>query len=98
MDITGESDGPPTKVGTSIADMVTGLYATQGVLAALIHRDRTGKGVDAMASLLTLNAGIYFATGKSPTRRGSAHPTISPYEPFETQDGWISVAVANDKF
>jgi len=105
MDITGEADGPPTKVGTSIADMVTGLYATQAVLAALMRRQRTGHGgridvamLDSMASLLTFNAGIYFATGVSPKRRGSAHPTISPYEPFETKDGWINVGVANDKF
>ncbi len=105
MDITGDPDGPPMKVGTSIADLVTGLYASQAVLAALRQRDRTGKGgridvamLDAMASLLTFNAGIYFATGKSPRRRGNAHPTISPYETFETADGWINVGVANDKF
>lgn len=105
MDITGEKDGPPTKVGTSIADMVSGLYAAQAVLAALLRRDRTGRGgridvsmLDCMASLLTFNAGIFFATGSSPTRRGSAHPTIFPYEPFETKDGWINIGIANDKF
>lgn len=105
MDITGDSDGPPTKVGTSIADLVTGLYAAQAVLAALRQRDRTGAGgrvdvsmLDAMASLLTFNAGMYFATGVSPRRRGNAHPTISPYETFEASDGWINVGVANDKF
>jgi formyl-CoA transferase len=105
MDITGEVGGPPTKVGTSIADMVSGLYATQAVLAALMRRERTGQGgrldismLDAMASLLTFNAGIYFSTGKSPARRGSAHATISPYEPYEAADGWINVGVANDKF
>lgn len=105
MDITGEPEGPPTKVGTSIADLVTGLYASQAVLAALRQRDRTGKGgrvdvsmLDAMASLLTFNAGMYFATGESPRRRGNAHPTISPYETFEAADGWINVGVANDKF
>jgi crotonobetainyl-CoA:carnitine CoA-transferase CaiB-like acyl-CoA transferase len=105
MDITGEAGGPPTKVGTSIADMVSGLYAAQAILAALIKRDRSGRGerldvsmLDAMASLLTFNAGIYFATGKSPARRGSAHATISPYEPYEAADGWINVGVANDKF
>jgi formyl-CoA transferase len=105
MDITGEPGGPPTKVGTSIADMVSGLYATQAILAALLKRERTGQGgrldismLDAMASLLTFNAGIYFSTGKSPARRGGAHATISPYEPYEAADGWINVGVANDKF
>jgi crotonobetainyl-CoA:carnitine CoA-transferase CaiB-like acyl-CoA transferase len=105
MDITGEPDGPPVKVGTSIADLVTGLYCAQAVLAALARRDRTGTGgrvdvsmLDAMASLLTFNAGIYFATGTSPRRRGNAHPTISPYETFAASDGWLNIGVANDKF
>ncbi|UFX45120.1 CoA transferase [Bradyrhizobium sp. 41S5] len=105
MDITGDPIGPPTKVGTSIADLVTGLYASHSVLAALMRKSRTGEGgrvdvsmLDAMASLLTFNAGMYFATGESPRRRGNVHPTISPYEPFEASDGWINVGVANDKF
>ncbi|HWK86724.1 MAG TPA: CoA transferase [Xanthobacteraceae bacterium] len=104
MDITGEPGGPPTKVGASVADMVTGLYATQAILSALLRRERTGHGarldiamLDSMASFLTFNAGIYFTTGNSPKRRGNAHPTISPYEPFETKDGWINIGVANDK-
>jgi crotonobetainyl-CoA:carnitine CoA-transferase CaiB-like acyl-CoA transferase len=54
--------------------------------------------LDAIASLLTFNAGIYFATGKNPRRRGNLHPTISPYETFEAADGWINIGVANDKF
>ena len=105
MAVTGEADGQPLKVGTSIADLVTGLYAAQAVLAALAQRSRTGAGgrvdvsmLDAMASLLTFNAGMYFATGRSPTRRGNAHPTISPYEAFEAEDGWFNLGVANDKF
>jgi crotonobetainyl-CoA:carnitine CoA-transferase CaiB-like acyl-CoA transferase len=105
MDITGDPDGPPMKVGTSIADLVTGLYASQSVLAALMKRQRTGEGgrvdvamLDAMASLLTFNAGMYFASGESPKRRGNSHPTISPYETFQARDGWINVGVANDKF
>ena len=105
MDITGFPDGPPTKIGTSVADLVTGLYAVQGIIAAIIQRSRSGKGdtvalsmLDCMASLLTFNAGIYFTTGESPQRRGNAHPTIAPYETFRTADGWINVGVANDKF
>jgi len=104
MDITGDADGPPTKIGTSVADLVTGLYAVQGILLALRARERTGKGqkvdiamIDAMASLLTFNAGIYFASGKSPRRRGNAHPTIVPYETFRAADGYINIAVANDQ-
>ncbi len=106
MDITGQPDGPPTKVGTSIADLVTGLYASQAVLAALRRRDLNGgRGgrvevamLDALASLLTFNAGIFFATGRSPQRRGNAHATIVPYETFEAADGWVNIGVANDKF
>jgi crotonobetainyl-CoA:carnitine CoA-transferase CaiB-like acyl-CoA transferase len=73
MDITGDPDGPPMKVGTSIADLVTGLYASQAVLAALVKRERSGVGgsvdvsmLDAMASLLTFNAGMYFARRAEP--------------------------------
>jgi len=105
MDITGQPDGPPTKVGTSIADLVTGLYASQAVLAALRRRDQSGLGcrvevamLDAMASLLTFNAGIVFATGESPNRRGNQHATIAPYETFEAADGWVNIGAANDKF
>lgn len=105
MDITGEADGPPLKVGTSIADLVTGLYAAQAVLSALLQRGRSGQGgridvsmLDSLASLLTFNAGMYFASGMSPKRRGNAHPTISPYETFEASDGWVNLGVANDKF
>lgn len=105
MDVTGPHDGPPIKVGTSIADLVTGLYATIGVLSALRERDHQKATVpvdvsmlESVASLLAFNAGIYFATGSSPRRRGNTHPTIFPYETFEAADGWINVGVANDKF
>jgi formyl-CoA transferase len=105
MGITGQPDGPPAKVGTSIADLVTGLYASQAVLAALRLRDATGEAqrvevamLDALASLLTFNAGIFFATGHEPVRRGNAHATIVPYETFEASDGWLNIGVANDKF
>ncbi|VVE49957.1 formyl-CoA transferase [Pandoraea capi] len=105
MDITGEPGGQPTKVGTSIADMIAGLFAVQGILSALYERAQTGVArcveismLDALASLLTFNAGIYFATGLSPSRRGNEHPTISPYETFQASDGWLNLGVANDKF
>jgi crotonobetainyl-CoA:carnitine CoA-transferase CaiB-like acyl-CoA transferase len=105
MDITGDPDGPPTKVGTSIADLLTGQFASQGVLAALVERSRTGVGrrvevamYDCLASLLTFNAGAYFASGNTPKRKGNSHPSIVPYETFETSDGWINIGIANDKF
>ena len=107
MDITGPRDGAPYKVGTAVADLVSGLYAVQGILAALYAAKSTGMGqhvgqhvdismYEAMASLLTFNAGIYFATGETPRRRGNDHPTIVPYETFEAADGWINLAVGND--
>jgi formyl-CoA transferase len=103
MDITGPQDGAPYKVGAAIGDLVSGLYAVQGILAALFAAKATGVGqhvdismYEAVASLLTFNAGIYFATGEPPRRRGNAHPTIVPYETFEAADGWINLGVAND--
>ena len=103
MDLTGPRDGPPHKVGTSIADLVSGLTAAQGILAALYAAKIDGRGqrvhvsmYEAIAALLTFNASIYFATGTSPTRRGNEHATIVPYETFECTDGWINLGVAND--
>jgi formyl-CoA transferase len=103
MDLTGPRDGAPYKVGAAIGDLVSGLYAAQGILAALYTRktDDHGQHVrismyEAVASLLTFNASIYFATGNSPRRRGNEHPTIVPYETFEAADGWINLGVAND--
>ena len=103
MDLTGPRDGPPHKVGTSIADLVSGLTAAQGILAALYTAKIDGLGqqvnvsmYEAVAALLTFNASIYFATGNSPKRRGNEHATIVPYETLETSDGWINLGVAND--
>jgi crotonobetainyl-CoA:carnitine CoA-transferase CaiB-like acyl-CoA transferase len=103
MDLTGPRDGPPHKVGTSIADLVSGLTAAQATLAALYARRDSGMGqhvriamVDAVAALLTFNASIYFATGTAPRRRGNEHATIVPYETFAAADGWINLAIAND--
>lgn len=103
MSLTGAIDGPPTKVGVAISDMVAGLYAAQGILAALIARATSKRGrhiaismQDAMASLLTYQAGIYFATGSNPPRMGDAHPSICPYETVQTADGPYVLAVGND--
>jgi len=101
--LTGPADGPPYKVGTSIADIIAGLYAFSGILVALHARARTGRGqhvdvsmLDGQISLLTYHAGIHFATGAVPARRGNQHPSISPYETYRAQDGFVNIAVGND--
>ena len=103
MSITGAADGMPMKVGVGIADVMCGMYATVGILAALRHRDATGEGqhidlalVDTQMSWL-INEGTNFLTsGKNPIRRGNAHPNIVPYEAFACSDGHVLVAVGND--
>lgn len=101
--LTGPAGGEPFKVGTSIADLVTGMLAFQGVLLALIARGRTGRGqhvdiamLDGQVSLLTYQAGIYFAEGRVPTRMGNQHPSIAPYETYQAADGYLNLAVGND--
>jgi formyl-CoA transferase/CoA:oxalate CoA-transferase len=104
MDLTGTADGPPVKMGASLADIVTGLYAFHGILLALLVRHRTGKGqridvslLDSMVSTLTYNALIYLTTGRAPKRMGTRHPSIVPYECFRAKDGFVNVAVTNQK-
>ena len=103
MDLTGFPDGPPVKVGTSIADLVSGLMGAHGVTLALLARARTRRGqkvevamLDVMAALLTYQAGIYFATKQRPTRRGNQHPSIVPYEVFKARDAYLTIGAAND--
>ncbi len=104
MDLTGEPDGPPLKLGGSLADIVTGLFAFHGILLALLVRHRSGEGqhvdislLDSMVSTLAYQAGIYLTTGKSPKRMGTRHPSIVPYESFLARDGFINIAVTNQK-
>ena len=104
VDLTGEPDRQPVKVGASIADIVAGLYAYQGILLAMLARHRTGRGqrvdvalLDGMISTLTYQAESYLATGKSPKRLGTRHPSIVPYETFETKDGFVNIGAANEK-
>ncbi len=103
MDLTGFPDGPPVKVGNSIADLVAGMSAAHGVTLALLARTRTRRGqkveiamLDVMASLLTYQAGIYFGTKQRPTRRGNQHPSIVPYEVFKAADAYLTLGVANN--
>ncbi|WP_223426712.1 CaiB/BaiF CoA transferase family protein [Tateyamaria pelophila] len=103
MSLTGAPDGPPMKVGVGIADVMCGMYATIGILAALRHRDATGAGqhidlalVDAQMAWL-INEGCNFLTsGEVPARRGNAHPNIVPYDAFAASDGHVLIAVGND--
>src|SRR5689334_3893227 len=100
MSITGSADGPPYRLGVAIADIVSGMFAAYGVAMALLARERTGKGqqvdvamLDAVAALLTYQAGNFFASGKVPARLGNRHPSIAPYETFAASDGEFVLAV-----
>jgi crotonobetainyl-CoA:carnitine CoA-transferase CaiB-like acyl-CoA transferase len=104
MSITGEADRDPQKVGVAVVDILTGLFATSGILAALRHRESSGRGqkveVSLLASLLAAlvnQASAYTAGGVVPHRMGNAHPSISPYELYEAQDGQLVIAVGNDR-
>ena len=103
MSITGEPDGMPVKVGVALADVITGLNASNAIQAALLARHRTGKGqhidlslMDCTVNALANQAMNYLATGKSPKRLGNAHPNIVPYQAFATLDGHLILAVGND--
>ncbi len=104
MAITGAPDGEPQKVGVALVDVLTGLFATVGILAALRHRDATGEGqrvqLDLLSCLLAalVNQGSAFTVaGVVPRRMGNAHPSISPYELYPTGDGDLVLAVGNDR-
>jgi formyl-CoA transferase len=107
MSITGERDGQPgagpQKVGIAITDVLTGMYASVAILAAITHRERTGQGqyIDAalLDTIVAFNANqicSYFASGNVPFRYGNAHAQVVPYEVFATSDGHIILAVGND--
>ncbi|OFW08234.1 MAG: formyl-CoA transferase [Acidobacteria bacterium RIFCSPLOWO2_02_FULL_67_36] len=104
MSITGAAGGSPFRLGVAISDIVSGLFAAQGIAMALLARERSGAGqrvdigmLDATVALLTYQAGIYFATGETPRRMGNRHPTIVPYETLPASDGEFVVAVGNDE-
>jgi crotonobetainyl-CoA:carnitine CoA-transferase CaiB-like acyl-CoA transferase len=103
MSLTGEPDGAPMKVGVAVADMMAGMYAVTGILAALHARHSTGKGQYIDVALLDTqvawlgNAGQqYLTSGNPPARWGNAHPTIVPYEVFAVADGHVILAIGND--
>ena len=103
MSITGSPDAPPVRLGVAIADIAAGLFATQGILLALIARGTTGRGqhvdismFDSTMALLTYQAQRTLATGVAPTRLGNRHASIAPYDTFATSDGTLVLAVGND--
>ena len=104
MSITGSPEGEPQKVGVALVDVLAGLFASVGILAALRHRDRTGEGqrveINLLSSLLAglvNQASAYTIAGVVPGRMGNAHPSISPYELYETGAGELVVAVGNER-
>ncbi len=103
MDLTGDPDGEPQKVGVAFADIFTGLYAVIAIEAALAHRERSGEGQHLDLALLDTQVGVlanqamnYLISGTPPRRLGNAHPNIVPYQPFPVEDGMVIVAVGND--
>jgi len=103
MDLTGDPDGEPQKIGVAYVDIFTGVYSVVGILAALRKRDATGEGahldmalLDVQTSVLANQAMNYLASGKAPRRMGNAHPNIVPYQVFPVADGHVIVAVGND--
>ena len=107
MSITGEPDdvpgGGPQKVGVAVVDILTGLYATNAILAALLHRAKSDQGqhidialLDVQVATLANQAGNYLLSGYVPQRMGSAHPSIVPYQPFACADGHVMLAIGND--
>jgi len=104
MSVTGEPDGRPMKVGVALVDVLTGLYASNAILAALLERTRSGKGqhidialLDTEIAALANQSLACLVTGAAPRRLGNAHPSIVPYEDFATADGHIVLAVGNDR-
>jgi crotonobetainyl-CoA:carnitine CoA-transferase CaiB-like acyl-CoA transferase len=103
MDLTGAPDAEPQRAGVPVADIFTGIYSVVGILAAVIERERTGRGclvdtalVDSQVGVLANQALNYLVSGKVPKRIGNAHPNIVPYQVFPASDGLIIIATGND--
>ena len=104
MSMQGEPGGEPMKVAVAISDIVAGLFAGNAILAALVERERTGRGrelevslLDAQVAWLANRAGDWLIGGLPPQRLGNAHPSIVPYETFHAEDGYINLAIGNDQ-
>jgi formyl-CoA transferase/CoA:oxalate CoA-transferase len=103
MSLTGEKGRPPVKIGVAISDIFAGMFATIGILGAVVTRNKVGRGqmidvslLDGIVSILSHQAGNFLASGVNPERLGSAHPTIAPYQAFKASDSYFVVAVGND--
>lgn len=103
MSLTGEPEGHPVKMGISISDLSTGVWAANGIQAALLMRARTGRGqqvdislMDSSVALLSNQATYYLTTGRNPPRMGNAHAQVAPYGVFAVSDGHVILAPAND--
>jgi CoA:oxalate CoA-transferase len=103
MSITGQPDGPPTRVGTSIGDVTAGLFTAIGICSALYERERTGESAKIDVAMLDCQVAIlenaiarYAATGEVPGPIGARHPSITPFAAFQARDGWFVIAAGND--
>lgn len=103
MSVTGERGGMPNRLGVPIGDIGAGMFAAYAIAAALFHRSQSGEGqhIDVsmfggQIALLTYQAGTYFATGQVPVALGNAHPIVTPYDTFQSKDGYVNIAVGND--
>jgi crotonobetainyl-CoA:carnitine CoA-transferase CaiB-like acyl-CoA transferase len=103
MSITGAADGPPFKVGASLVDVLAGMTATQGIVLALLRRERSGRGgrvdvslLESLLPTLTYHAATYLLSGQVPARLGNRHPNLAPYETFQAKDGYVIVGVGSE--
>ena len=103
MSVTGPEDGEPFRAGIAVADLSSGIYACNAVLAALYARERTGKGqridislLDCQVAMMSYVASNFLVSGEPPQRFGNAHPNLVPYQVFEAQDGYFAFAAGND--
>jgi crotonobetainyl-CoA:carnitine CoA-transferase CaiB-like acyl-CoA transferase len=102
MFLTGDPEGAPVRSGAAISDITAGMFAAYAIVAALLHRERTGEGqmvdtslIESSVALLTYQASRFFVTGQNPARLGNAHPSIVPYDSYHAADGWVTVAIMN---
>ena len=104
MSVTGERDGPPQRVGVAISDTTAGMFLGQGILLALLHRERTGRGqwvhtslLEGMLNKLDFQGARYTMSGEVPPREGNSHPTLAPMGTFRAADGWVNIAASSPR-